>query len=124
VFGTSTGRQLSATNVRRRVLARAIDRANVVRASEGLEPLACDLTPRSLRRTFASILFALGEAPPYVMAQMGHTSANLTLSVYARAMLRRDGEQERLRALVEGRLAKRDADGSESLKAAGPGGKG
>jgi integrase len=35
------------------------------------------------------------------MAQMGHTSANLTLSIYARQMDRRDGEAERLRALVE-----------------------
>jgi hypothetical protein len=37
------------------------------------------------------------------MAQMGHTTANLTLAVYARQMDRRDGEPERLRALVEGR---------------------
>ena len=36
------------------------------------------------------------------MAQMGHTMPNLTLSLYARAMQRRDGERERLRALVEG----------------------
>jgi integrase len=55
-----------------------------------------------LRRTFASLLFAIGESPPYVMAQLGHTSANLTLTVYARQMDRRDGEPERLRALVAG----------------------
>ena len=36
------------------------------------------------------------------MNQMGHTTANLTLSVYAKAMAWRDGESERLRALVEG----------------------
>jgi integrase len=60
------------------------------------------LTPHSLRRTFASLLFAVGEAPPYVMGQMGHTTANLTLSIYARTMDRRDGEPERLRALVNG----------------------
>lgn len=101
VFATSTGRQHSATNVRKRVLARAIERANAERVATGIEPLVGGLTPHSLRRTFASLLFALGETPPYVMAQMGHTSANLTLSVYARQMLRRDGEPERLRALVE-----------------------
>lgn len=50
-----------------------------------------------------TLLFALGETPPYVMAQMGHTTANLTLAIYARQMDRRDGEPERLRALVEGR---------------------
>jgi hypothetical protein len=60
------------------------------------------LTPHSLRRTFASLLFAVGETPPYVMRQMGNTSANLTLSIYARTMDRRDGEPERLRALVHG----------------------
>jgi hypothetical protein len=48
------------------------------------------------------VLYALGEAPPYVMAQMGHTSPNLALAIYARVMDRRDGEPERLRALVEG----------------------
>lgn len=67
------------------------------------EPLQPRLTPHSLRRTFASLLFAVGEHPPYVMAQMGHTSPNLTLAVYAREMDRRDGEPERLKALVEGR---------------------
>lgn len=55
-----------------------------------------------LRRTFASLLFAIGETPPYVMAQMGHTTPNLTLAIYARQMDRRDGEPDRLRTLVEG----------------------
>jgi hypothetical protein len=48
------------------------------------------------------VLFAIGETPPYVMAQMGHTTATLTLAMYARQMNRRDGEPERLKALVEG----------------------
>jgi integrase len=102
VFATGTGTQHSALNVRTRVLARAVERANAECAATGMEPLVVGLTPHSLRRTFASLLFAIGETPPYVMAQMGHTSANLTLSVYARQMHRRDGEPERLRALVEG----------------------
>ena len=42
--------------------------------------------PHSLRRTFASLLFAIGEPPPYVMAQMGHSTASLTLSIDARQM--------------------------------------
>ncbi len=42
--------------------------------------------PHSLRRTFASLLFALGESLPYVMAQMGHTTPNLTLAIYARRL--------------------------------------
>ena len=60
------------------------------------------MTLHSLRRTFARLLFGIGETPPYVMAQMGHTTAELTLAVYARQMARRNGEPERLRALVEG----------------------
>jgi integrase len=109
VFGTSSGRPHGASNVRRRVLAKSIERANAALKHKGLEPLPSGLTPHALRRTFASLLFALGETPPYVMAQMGHTSANLTLSIYARQMDRRDDEPERLRALVEGRAGTVDA---------------
>jgi integrase len=103
VFATSKGTALTATNVRRRILAVAVRKANRALAERGSEPLQPRLTPHSLRRTFASLLFAVGEQPPYVMQQMGHTSANLTLAVYAREMDRRDGEPERLKALVEGR---------------------
>jgi integrase len=101
VFGTSTGTPQCAENVRYRLLAKAVDRANVKLAKAGEELLPI-LTPHSLRRTFASVLFAIGETPPYVMAQMGHTTATLTLAMYARQMNRRDGEPERLKALVEG----------------------
>jgi integrase len=103
VFGTAIGTRQTATNVRRRILAKAVTLADKQLAKEDAEPLPKRLTPHSLRRTFASLLFAIGETPPYVMAQMGHTTANLTLAIYARQMDRRDGEPERLKALVEGR---------------------
>jgi integrase len=103
VFGTSTGRRQGATNIRLRVLAKAVEHANKQLVKQRLEPLPEGLTPHALRRTFASLLFAVGESPPYVMGQMGHTTANLTLAIYARQMDRRDGEPERLKALVEGR---------------------
>ncbi len=102
VFGTATSRRQGATNVRRRVLAKAVERANTKLAEDEAEPLPDGLTPHSLRRTFASLLFAIGETPPYVMAQMGHTTPTLTLAIYARQMDRRDGEPERLKALVDG----------------------
>ena len=57
------------------------------------EPLPDKLTTHSLRRTFASLLYAVGEGPSYVMAQMGHTRPNPALAIYARAMDRRDGER-------------------------------
>jgi len=40
--------------------------------------------------------------PPYVMRQVGHSDPKVTLGIYAQVMLRRDGEPERLRALVRG----------------------
>lgn len=86
VFGTTTGKRHSESNVRQRILAPAIEHANEQLAEDGREPLPVGLTPHSLRRTFASLLFAIGETPPYVMAQMGHTTATLTLGLYARAM--------------------------------------
>ncbi len=101
VFGSSKGNRQSASNVRRRLLAKAIERANVKLKKAGVEPIP-SLTPHGLRRTFASLLFAIGEPAPYVMAMLGHATANLTLAVYARQMNRRDGEPERLKALVEG----------------------
>jgi hypothetical protein len=60
------------------------------------------LTPHGLRRSFASLLYAIGESPPVVMAEMGHTDPALALAIYAHAMRRDEGENERLRALVEG----------------------
>jgi integrase len=105
VFGTATGRRQGATNVRRRVLAKAVERANAKLTSDDGGALPEGLTPHSLRRTFASLLFALGESPPYVMAQMGHTTASLTLAIYARQMDRRDGEPERLKTLVQGHIS-------------------
>ena len=111
VFGSSQGKVQSSSNVRTRVLVKAVDRANKKLKKAGVEPIP-KLTPHSLRRTFACLLFAIGETPPYVMAQMGHTTANLTLAVYARQMNRRDGEPERLKALVQG--AEWAATGSSS----------
>ncbi|MEA2480071.1 MAG: hypothetical protein QOJ07_1993, partial [Thermoleophilaceae bacterium] len=69
----------------------------------GEDTLQTGLTPHSMRRTFASLLYAIGETPPYVMQQMGHTSPNLALAIYAKCMDRRDGEPERLKALVKGK---------------------
>jgi hypothetical protein len=48
-----------------------------------------------------------GENPVYVKAQLGHTDATLTLNYYAHEMNRRDGEPERLKALVQGEFGQR-----------------
>ncbi len=104
VFATSTGRAVTATNVRKRILQPAIARANETLERRDEAPLPDGITPHALRRTFASLLFAIGESPPYVINQLGHATPALTLEIYARQMNQRDGEPARLQALVEGRL--------------------
>jgi len=103
VFATSTGRRQSETNVRRRILAPAARIANDQLAAAELEPLPDPLTPHSLRRTYASVLAALGEPMPSVIRQLGHRDPSLTLRIYAHDAARGDAERERLRALIEGR---------------------
>jgi hypothetical protein len=53
-----------------------------------------------MRRTFISLLLAIGEDVPYVMGQVGHVDPKVTLSIYAQVMFRGEGERERLEALV------------------------
>lgn len=116
VFATLPGGRLSPDNFRSRVLGKpatvkdgkevpgkgAIAAANNQLEADGLPPLPAKLTPHSLRRTSCSLLYALGETPPVVMAEMGHTDPGLALKVYAQAMRRGEDEQAQLRALVEG----------------------
>lgn len=115
VFATREGGRLSDDNFRARVLGRpatvvdgedvkgkgAVGRANERLEGKGLPPLP-RLTPHSLRRTFCSLLYALGEDPGVVMDEMGHTDPALALRVYRQAMRRGDDEKAELRALVDG----------------------
>jgi integrase len=102
VFATARGGRQSPENFRSRVLATTVDRANENLARRDLPPLPDRLTPHSLRRTFASLLYALGEDPGVVMDEMGHTDPALALRVYRQTMRRDEGEKTSLRALVEG----------------------
>jgi integrase len=79
-----------------------VKRANANLDTADLPPLPAGLTPHNLPRTFASVLYALGESPPVVMAEMGHTSAALALKAYTKSIARGDGDQAQLAALVEG----------------------
>jgi integrase len=114
VFPGRTGQQLDASNVRQRVFGRAVQQANIALGRRGLPPLPAGLSPHSMRRTFASLLFALGEAPSYVMSQMGHTTPAFTLALYAKAMSRRDGEQAKLTALLAGHAFSTGSCGSSA----------
>lgn len=118
VFATRTGACQSRENMRNRVLAPAVKRASEQLVKDGSSPLPDGLTPHSLRRTFASVLYALGEDPGVVMDEMGHTDPALALRVYRQTMRRGDDEKARLRALVEG--VEMAVGGSRRMKAADP----
>jgi integrase len=102
VFPTSSGEPSSADNLRSRVLGATVKRANANLAKRKLAPLPERITPHSLRRTFASVLYALGEDPGVIMDEMGHTDPALALRVYRQAMRRGEDEKAQLRALIDG----------------------
>jgi integrase len=101
VFGTTRGAAQNPSNIRQRVLHPAVKRANANLAAQNRSPLP-ELTLHSLRRTYASILFAIGRSAPEVMQQLGHSDARLTLRIYARAMASDKHDHRRLKRLVEG----------------------
>lgn len=100
VFPTRTGGRINASNVRNRLLngtpARkgkaptrgVVQRVNEKRAAADRMLLPERVTPHTLRRTFASLALAAGRDPRWVMGQLGHTDARLTLSLYAQVMQR------------------------------------
>jgi hypothetical protein len=102
VFPTSAGRGQSADNLRSRVTGASVERASKNLRAHELPPLPDKITPHSLRRTFASILYAIGEDPGVVMDEMGHTDPALAVRVYRQSMRRGDDEKAALRRLVDG----------------------
>lgn len=100
VFGTSHAKRQSPSNIRRRVLAPAVKRANERLAKDDEVPLPERLTPHKLRHTFASVLVALGVDPVSVMDQLGHTDPAFTLRVYRHGMRRDDASKRALREPV------------------------
>lgn len=100
VFPTRTGGRLSASNVRNRLLngtpasngkpavKGVVQRVNDRRAADGRMLLPDRVTPHTLRRTFATLALAAGRDPRWVMGQLGHTDARLTLGLYAQVIQR------------------------------------
>jgi integrase len=82
-------RRQTPSNVGRR-LKTTIRRANKRLGTLGIEPISERVTPHSLRRTYASLRFALGDDPVYVASQLGHTEATFSMEVYAKAVKRRE----------------------------------
>jgi integrase len=102
LFPTAAGTRRDKDNIRNRVLAPVVKRADELLADRGQHPLPRGLSPHKLRHTFASVLVAIGKDPAYVMQALGHTDPAFTLRVYAHVMRFSDDDRARLKALVEG----------------------
>jgi integrase len=102
ILTTRDGNARDRHNLRQRVVGPVVARAEQLLAQRGGQPLPHGITPHKLRHTFASVLFAIGKDPTYVMHQLGHTDPAFTLRVYAHMMRRGPEEREALKALVEG----------------------
>jgi integrase len=100
VFQTREGGPLNQSNVRNRLLAKAVERANERLEDDGHPPLPDGLSPHKLRHTFASLLVALGTDPGAVMDQLGHEDAAFTLRVYRHGMRRDEKSKQALARLV------------------------
>jgi integrase len=89
VFPTLNGKPDNRHNVNKRLLAKAIEKANTRLAELGIEPIG-HVTPHGLRRTFASLRHAAGDDVAYTSAQLGHESPSFTLTVYVQETKRRE----------------------------------
>jgi integrase len=72
VFCTESGGPLDGDNLRHRVFYKLLEKAELRRVRF-----------HDLRHTFASLLLQNGESPTYVKEQMGHSSIQVTVDVYA-----------------------------------------
>ena len=100
VFPTQAGGPMNPSNVRNRILAPAVARANERLEAADATPLPDNLTPHKLRHTFASLLVALGTDPGAVMDQLGRTDPTFTLRVYRHGMRRDEDSRAQLAELV------------------------
>jgi integrase len=89
VFTTRVGTPLHWRNISYRALKPALKKA-------GIQPLRW----HDLRHTFASLLIAGGANITFVSRQLGHSSSQITLSVYAH-LLDREQQAERTREMLE-----------------------
>jgi integrase len=70
-------------------LGTAVKAANRQLVEVGIDPIG-NVTPHSLRRTYASLRAALRDDPVYIAEQLGHRDARFTFRVYQRAAKRRE----------------------------------
>ena len=85
VFATRLGTRNTPDNVRARIVAPIHVQANELLEAARLAPIA-QLTPHTLRRTFASILAELGVPPRRAMYLLGHRDPKFTMRVYQQVL--------------------------------------
>jgi len=85
VFATRNGTRNTPDNVRRRILAGIHERANGL-LEEREEEVIGQLTPHTLRRSFASLLAEVGVSPRRAMYLLGHADPKLTMMVYQQVL--------------------------------------
>jgi integrase len=84
VWPSRAGTQMLQSNFRTRIYGPVVRTANATLAAVGEPPLPEHLSPHGMRRTFASVMYALRYPETTTMASLGHASSALTLEVYAR----------------------------------------
>jgi integrase len=84
---------------RDRILYRAVERASENRTKLGL-PVLPEITPHSLRRTWATFCASIGRDPKWIAAQIGHTDPGFTFSVYQQVATRRFIDQQAIRTMM------------------------
>ena len=89
VFVTAQGTRQTKANVSRRVKS-AIKKANIRLAELEIAEINPRVSPHSLRRTFASLRYALGDDPIYVAEQGGWSDPAFPMRIYAKAVRRRE----------------------------------
>ena len=87
VFLSRDGAQQTVRNVEAR-LKPAIKLANAELEIKGIEPIPESVGPHGLRRTYASVRFALGDDPVWTASQLGHRASAFSMDVYAKAVSR------------------------------------
>lgn len=96
LFSSTTGTAMNRDNVRSRILHPAVKAA-------GLDvPGKPKLRTHDLRHCFASLLIAGGASVVFVAAQLGHSSAAVTLNVYAALFDERDHAARMAEILEDG----------------------
>lgn len=79
-----------ATGLAEDAASQPLKRANERLAGLDIEPISERVSPHSLRRTYASLRAALRDDPVYIAEQLGHEEATFSMSVYAKAVKRRE----------------------------------